>query len=659
MTPYPYYNQLTMPKQTTRQTNPVKICLIQGNDTAGVSHFYVLDLANQKLTPLKIAEIDDLQQAGFCRISDTCYFICGGTLRNSSSPSKKAYLYDLQSKSLMYLPEMAEAKSTTYPVYENDCIYVVGVLPSPECDKMYITSCEVFSMKTKKWSKLPNIDGSIKGITRIFKSGKKLVAILYRCQIAELNLETSTWSPQRSFVYDFDQFFVTATYRCILTNGYHSSVCEYDYPSDEIQLINTFANIGDCNHVFYLPELDAMVFIDHWRFSNFAIYNNQTNQIDKFDEEHCKNLFSNLSFIKGAENLALPESHPSDGFVVVDHGVFDNKGYIFGNWHFPFKLTIDFEEGKEDASFSRIPQSLFLKIEQGVEILDESRLIFAGGYADDRSIESTNDVMIYDLDTNQLKTCSKLKSENLAVLLKKFDPQMFAPKNLKTGLFSKLFGSSSPSVKLSDDGIFDILLVNYKDEFELWNSESQDWTLLPQSGMDFLPNILDEKDKIVLFQTVNSYQGMRLIFTQYYPHTKSFSEAYNQLSGLIISKNYCLKLSANKYLVVLSNEHFEYFSSMELTWTAGKITKVEFKQLAILDDDMTRGDCLKTVRSSNLLFVFLLNQKFDLKYRCFDLEKLDFVESEKKKKLTQKIDEAFERIGMTPFKWCINSFNVI
>lgn len=648
-----------MPNSTTRMADSVKLCLIQGNDAAGVSHFYALDLTNQKLTPLKVSELDDLQETGFCRISDTCYFICGGTQQKTGSPSKKAFLYDLQSKSLFYLPEMLEPKTSTYPVYDKDSIYVVGVQPSPDQYKQYITSCEVFSMQSKKWSKLPNIPDTIKGITRVFKTDNKLVAILYRCQIIELDLGSMTWNKQKSFVYDFDQYFATATGRCILTNCYHSSVCEYDYSTDEIQLVNTFANIGDSNHVFYLPELDAIIFIDHWRFTNFAIYHNKTNEIERFDEEHCRNLFNNLSFIKGAENIALPTSQITDSFVIVDHGAFDNKGYIFGNWHFPFKVTINFEDEKEDATLSKIPQSLFLKIEQGIEKLDESRLIFAGGYADDRSIESTHDVMIYDLDTNQFKQCSNLKSENLAVLLKRLDPQMFAPKKSTVGLFGQLFGSSRKSAKLTDDGVYDILLANYKDEFELWNSETQDWTLMPQSGFDYLPNILDEKNVIVLFQTINSDKGLTLTFKQYDPHSKSFNELYNQTSTLIISKNFCLKLGPNKYLVVLSNEHNEYFALMELNWNSEKIAKVDFKQLASLDENMTRGDLLKTLRFGNQLFVFLLNQKFELGYRCFDLDKLQFTDSEKSKKVAQKINEAFDKIGMASFKWCINSFNVI
>jgi len=636
-----------------------KLSLIRAMLKDRSDRFYILDLENKSIEVLDYPELRQITNSGFCWVNDSTYFICGGSANGQESEqgSAKAFTLDIVSKKLTELPQMNTVKFECLPVHENGLIYVVGIYGPFDKYKLAI---EVFNLQTNSWSLLSDTPFRTNGLKRTFKYKNELVIVSFRQSVQTFNLDTKQFNDFEDFVYEFDDIYLTQTGRCITTNGYHNAVCEYIYSEDQICTINTFDPFPKTNHTFYLPELDAVVFYDDYHQEAYGIYYNQTNESQSFGKEDAKFL-QNIKRITGAQAGSMVSKKMTDSFISVDGVPFDQRAYMFGLWHIPFVLNINFKDGEESVKIERIPESLFLKFNQGVEILDDSRLIFAGGNADDYSVFASQDVMIYDVDTKQLTNCNDLKSDNEGVLLKKIDLKAFEFMQEKIGFINDLMGKKPKPITLSDAGVYDVFLINSQDEFEVWNSQTSDWNLLPKSGSQDFPTFLDLNDRIIVFESTfrRDKEPIWLSLREYDFKSKSFKLLYNKKSDFRLTQLFCLKLEEDTFLVVVDSEKNERFAKMTLTWNDGLISDIDFEMLDFLDEKEIKGEQLRYFVMGRQVFVIVVTHDWGIKYRCFDLDELIFIDSPKANKIGQLIDGAFESIGIRNNKWRIKDLALV
>jgi len=442
---------------------------------------------------------------------------------------------------------------------------------------------------------------------------------------------------------------VSQSGRCITSYAYYSNVSEYFYEEDQIVTINSFLPFPKTDKTFYLPELDSVVFIDNQQQKAFGTWQMTTNEIKNYGEEDSKFL-KNIWLIEGAQSVTAAPQKLTDSFVSIEGTPFDQRAYMFGTWQSPFMLNINFKDGEESVKVERIAESLFLKFEQGVEILDDSRLIFAGGYADDYSIFATSDVMIYDVDTKLLKECNDLKTENLAVLLKKIDLKNFEFMREKVGFFGELMGRKPKPVSLANPGVYDVFLVNDQDEFEIWNSQTQDWNLTPKIGAQDFPIFLDVKDRLIIFSSFKDKKDKPAInwiaFREYDFQSKLFKVIYSQKAPYVLSLNFSHRIADNVFLVAVSKDNKKYFAKMTLVWNNQDISEVKFDLLEALDELSILGEYLRYFVMGRDLFVVLVLKGWKVQYKTFNLDKLAFVDSPKAKKIGQMIEQSLHSIGL-------------
>ncbi len=638
---------------------PNKLALIYAKNKSRDGTFCALDLENKSLEVLEFEQFRQIKEPGFCWVKDSTYFVCGGKAgAKGDESSARTFLVDVVTKEVKELPKMNVGKFTCLPTHDNGLVYAPGIYQSKGGYNLMI---EVYNLQANSWTVLSETSTPNNGLVRTFKYKNKICVITLRTEFTAYDLESKTWGDESTFVYDFDDFYVTQTGRCVTVYAYHNAICEYIYPDDEICTINTFDSFRGTNHSFYLPELDAIVFIDQWKHKSYGIYYNQTNESKSFGAEECK-FFGEMAFYVGAQGGPLAPKQLTDSFISVDGKPFDQKAYMFGLWHIPFKLVIDFKEGEESVKVERIPESLFLKFHQGVEIIDDSRLIFAGGYADDYSVFSSSDAMIYDVDTNQLKICEDLKAENYDTVLKKISLISFEAKSEKTGFIQQLFEKKPKAVSLSDPNVYDVFLANNSDEFEVWNSQTENWEILAKSGSQNSPSFLDVPDRIILVESSYPTEKSKVFIAlrEYDFKSKSFKLLYNKKSDYSLTSDFTLKIADNQFLVVVNSDTYkESFAKMTLIWDKDVISDLKLDLICPLDEKEVKGSSLRYFLMGRQMFIVLVVAEWVVKYKCFDLDKLAYVESPRVEKIGKLLDQALLSMGIKESKWRIKDFNIV
>ena len=616
------------PKKTP--TNSQNIILGYSINTKTTKNeFSTWNLSTSKITTLNIPELTPYKFPSVCKISKNLYFITGGLI-NKKDLSSQTWILNTETKKIY------ATKNSRAACYDSYLIKIGNKILSISGKKSYselLNNFCYYSFIHMEWFDLPKIPFVVKGIRTVFSDeNNDLYVILYPKKLIKFDFKENCWLEKKNFIYDFNKFFITKDNKCLLFNEYHNVVYEYNFYDETIKtkFLLDDMEISDC---FYISEADSIVFVDNDDGNMFLVYNCKSENLKYYDSSSYNKYFGVFKWFRTYNNLQIKKNDNKNDFKFNLDNDLDNKCFIFGNFHHPFKLTLDLKNETIKNEF--FPENLHLKQEQAVDFYDNNNLLFAGGYDDDVSYHTVSDCYIYNPLTNENKKFAKLSYKLGDCYLQ----------------------------KINIDNKTHHFVISSKNDIQLYEEEKNEWFEIASLGIDdYLPISLGLKDRLMVFYMQNiGQEDQKITFSSYDIKTNKWTEVISKpKTDKVINLKFCREIRENEYLVIENGKELEILTKMTFVKDENnKVIDVTFEEIGDLSMFHIKAYILSYCVIDDIICFMFVNSNFVLNFVGYDLVNNKIVRNEKIQKIEKLVKDCLDEMRLERYLWTFGTFSVI
>ena len=596
------------------------------NSSTGSNQLSTWDLTTSKIRDLKIPELEPLKFPSICKIGKNLYFITGGLI-NKNSLSSQTWILNTKTEKIFAAQNLKIACYDSYLIKKGNKIFSIS---GKKSFSEIINNFCYYSLIHLDWFDLPALNFAIKGIKSVFFDEiGDLYVLLHPNKMVRFSFEENKWIFVKNFVYDFTRFFVTRENKCLLFNTYHNVVYEYNFYEDTIKTKFLLDDM-QISDAFYISEADSIVFVDNEQNQMFLVYNCKEESLKYYDSYQYNQFFGVFRWFRTYNNFFLKKNDFYKQTNCTES--LENKVFIFGNFHHPFKLTLDFKNDKITNDF--FPESLHLKNEQALDFYDKENLLFAGGYDDDVSFHTTSDCYLYN----------PLKNEN--------------------NKFTKLTYNLGDCYldKIEVEGKSYHFVISAKNDIQMFDEEKNSWEEIDSLGLtNNFPISLNLKNELTVFFIENlNLEDQRIVFKTYDIKNKKWEENFSKDTKKVINLVFCKKIKQNEYLVIENGEKSEFISKMTIFKNEEDLIEdIIFEKIVKLSMFHIKAYILSYFVIEKMICFIFVNSNFVLNFVGFDMESKEIVKNEKIKKIQSLVQGSLCEMRLERYLWTFGTFSVI
>ena len=590
----------------------------------GQTELFKLKLKNMSLEKIKIDKLDHICGISFTKISPSVYFLYGGFNKLTQKIVRTSWLYNALENTSEILADGLISGCNFEMLSVSKKVYVVGGKEDPETNQ-YFSNLQIYDFEKNSWLEALKLPVKIKGIVRIIGFENKLRIFLYRNTFIDFDIEDLKWGTEIEFEYDFDYLFVRKNGDCLLINEFQRSFCTYNLKNDSIVIKKVFAENEEFSNVLFIRELDSVLFFnsngDNKKLFIYDFYENKMLLLN----DQMLSLFSQPKALFQTENNAYInfENIACNKIIEIQNEEKSDLLFIFGTNYFPFKISLNLKKPKESIKIQAVHRKLHLKNQQGVKLFDDNRLLFAGGFDSELSVEGTRNCYLYD------------PFKDLA--------HDFANCN------EPCLGTNLHKLNLKQDSESQFVLKNQEGCFEIYWPNEKKWKECEPHEFDSDEiSFLNEKNRLIVFWVDREKESTLIKFAEYLGTTNKWADIGKfEIEASTYFWIWSFKIKDNKFLVVRLFEKVWFLTILTLVFnTDSLIESVQFDKLCRIPLENCRGDRLQVIHFNDFLMFMFVNENWKLEFFFYDLNKKEEIKNELTNDIIRSIEEALRGLGI-------------